>query len=99
MCYQVALVLSIGFGAYTFIIALTEDIKISISTIQDDIKTQADRLVIFKQFSDFIEIHLNAKQLTHNLSAIYQPIFMNNFTWSIVTISGTMLMIQIIIVE
>ena len=62
-----ACIISMGFGAYTFIIALTEDIKIGISTINYAAKTQADRLEIVEQISNFIEIHLNAKQLSESI--------------------------------
>lgn len=64
MVYNVACILSIGFGAYTFITAMTEDIKINLHAINDNTKTEADRLSIIKEFSDFIEIHSNARQLS-----------------------------------
>lgn len=63
MVYSVACTLSIGFGAYMFIIALTDDIKHNLNAINDNIKGRADRLKIVEQFSDFIEIHWSAKKL------------------------------------
>lgn len=62
--YAVACILSIGFGAYSFIIAMTEDIKINVNITNDDIKIKKNRSKIVEQISDFIEIHSNAKQLS-----------------------------------
>lgn len=62
--YNVACVLSIGFGAYTFIIALTEDMKINVNAINDNTNIKANRSEIVEQFSDFIETHSRATQLS-----------------------------------
>lgn len=62
--YAVACILAIGFGAYMFIIALTDDIKINTNAINENIKTKANQLKIVEQFSDFIETHSSAKELS-----------------------------------
>lgn len=64
MLYNVACILEFGFGAYTFIIALTEDIKINLNAINDKTQTKADRVSIIKEFSGFIKIHSRARQLS-----------------------------------
>lgn len=64
MLYNVGCILSIGLGAYTFITALIEDIKINLNAINEETKIEANRLQMIEHFSDYIEIHSRAKQLT-----------------------------------
>lgn len=60
--FNVACILSIGFGAYLFIMTLTEDLKMRIAAINECGKNQASELDALEKVTEFIQLHSDTKQ-------------------------------------
>lgn len=53
-----------GIACYLFIVALNEDNKSILQTINTDARAKATRLNIYKQFTEFVDSHSDTKQLS-----------------------------------
>lgn len=60
--FNVACILSIGFGAYLFIMTLTEDLKMRIAAVNECGKNQASELDALEKVTEFIHLHSDTKQ-------------------------------------
>lgn len=91
--------MTVGFGTFLLTISMTSDIKNDLISINKKAKTKKKRASALKQLTELIQYHSHAKQLANDFSNVFQPIFMVLFTWSVLTICTSMLLIQIDIVK
>lgn len=65
--YSAMIVTTYGIAGYLFVTAVTEDIKCTLNTIDEILKTKTTSKLIFKQFTGFVQLFSTIKQL----SALY----------------------------
>lgn len=99
LCTITAVCIAVGFGTFLLTISMTKDIKDDLILINKIAKIKKNRTPALKQLTELIRYHSKAKQLAHDFSDVFQPIFMVLFTWSILTMCTSMLLIQIDIVS
>lgn len=81
LCSITAVCVAVGFGTFVLSISMTKDIKDDLILINKIAKSRKKRPQALKQFTELIQYHSNAKQLSfiiHNVNFI----IMNHSMWS-----------------
>lgn len=60
----VACLFSLGLGCFCFSISMVDDIKDNLNSFNEQVKTEENPTYILEQFTEFIKLHTNVKQLS-----------------------------------
>lgn len=70
--FSAMVLINIGVAVYFFVIAVTKDIKYILNAIDENSTTEISDRQIYKQFTEFIDVHSAIKQLScSNLIVIH----------------------------
>lgn len=64
MSFAIIIPITIGMGIYSFVIAITDDVKDILKAIDENSRIKKGRKQIFNQFIEFIDSHAATKQLS-----------------------------------
>lgn len=94
-----ASVVALAIGSYVYFMAMNKCIKQSLFNIDQSSHAKIDRNETLGQIGGFIELHSDVNRFINAFSDIFEAFITILFIWSLVTICGALLLIQVQLVK